>query len=80
MKESIDFDASGIKPVKASGIRWIAHKAGALKKVLYKYITFKYSLCTDKSHSEKERSKFKGYLKQWQSAKILVNIAYYIDV
>ena len=39
MKESIDFDASGIKPVKASGIRWIAHKAGALKKVLYKYIT-----------------------------------------
>ena len=37
VKESIEFDASGIKPVKASGTHWIVHKVGALKKLLDKY-------------------------------------------
>ena len=60
VKESIEFDASGIKPVKASGTHWIAHKVGALKKLLDKYsiyIIHLQSLCTDKSYSEKEKSK-----------------------
>ena len=83
MKESIKFNVSCIKPVKTSGSHWIAYKVGALKKLLYKYsiyIIHLQSLCTDKSYLEKERSKFKEYLKQWQSMEILVNIAYYIDV
>ena len=64
----IKFDASCIKPVKTSGSHWIAHNVGALKKLLYKYsiyIIHLQSLCKDKSYLEKERSKFKEYLKQW---------------
>ena len=83
VKESIEFDTLGIKPVKASGNCWIVHKVGALRKLLDKYsiyIIHLQSLCTDKSYLEKERSKFKGCLKQLQSIKMLVNIAYYIDV
>ena len=69
--------------MKTSGSHWIAYKVGALKKLLYKYsiyIIHLQSLCTGKSYLEKERSKFKEYLKQWQSTEMLVNIAYYIDV
>ena len=83
VKQSIEFDASGVKPIKASGTRWIAHKIGALKKLLDKYsiyILHLENLCSDKSYPEKDRAKFKGYLKQWQSTKMLLHIAFYIDV
>ena len=38
VKESIEFDASGIKSMKASSTCWIAHNVGALKKLLDIYI------------------------------------------
>ena len=27
MKETMEFDSAGVRPVRASGTRWIAHKA-----------------------------------------------------
>ena len=70
VKQSIEFDVSGVKPIKVSGTRWIAHKIGALKKLLDKYsiyILHLANLCSDKSYPEKDRAKFKVYLKQWQT-------------
>ena len=63
VKEGLEFDATGVKPVRANGTCWIAHRFSALKKVLDKmsiYIMHLQSLCTDKSYTSKERSKFQG--------------------
>ena len=37
LKGCITFDDSGIRPVRASGSRWISHKLNAMRRVLSKY-------------------------------------------
>ena len=83
VKESNEFDASGTKPVKAINNRWRAHKIRTLKILLDKYSIYIIHLrspCTDQGCLEKERSKFKEYLKESQSTKMLVNTSYYIGL
>lgn len=83
VKESNEFDASDTKPVKAINNRWRAHKIRTLKILLDKYSIYIIHLrspCTDQGCSEKERSKFKEYLKESQSTKMLVNTTYYIGL
>ena len=35
LKECICIDEAGIKPVRASGSRWVSHKLNAMRRVLY---------------------------------------------
>ena len=37
LKEGLCFDNAGVKPVRASGSRWVAHKLAAMKRVLSKF-------------------------------------------
>ena len=37
LKEFFEFDDAGVKPVRASGSRWITHKLSAMKRVVSKY-------------------------------------------
>ena len=34
------FDDAGIRPIRASGSRWVSHKLNAMKRVLSKYGAF----------------------------------------
>ena len=34
LKQCLQFDDGGVKPIEASGSRWISHKLNALKRVL----------------------------------------------
>ena len=36
-KKCLCFDDAGVKPVHASGSRWVAHKLNAMKRVLLKF-------------------------------------------
>ena len=79
----MEYDATGVKPVRANGTRWVAHRVAAMKKILDKfdvYMVHLESLCNDATYSTKDRSKFQGYLKKWNSTKMLLYIAYYIDI
>ena len=83
VKESMEYDATGVKPVRANDTRWVAHRVAAMKKILDKfdvYMVHLESLCNDATYSTKDRSKFQGYLKKWNSTKMLLYIVYYIDI
>ena len=62
-----------VKPVKASGTRWISHKVNAMKLCLFKwglYIEHLENMMNDKSVLAKDRAKIKGYLKDRSKAEI----------
>ena len=79
----MNFEEGGVKPVKASGTRWIAHKVNAMKVCLDKwgiYIMHLETLSEDRSIPTKDRSKLKGYLKDWSKPKVPLLLAYFIDL
>ncbi len=63
LKQFIQFDDSGIKPVRASGSRWISHKLSAMKRVLSKfgaYSSHLIALSEDHSVKAADRAKLRG--------------------
>jgi hypothetical protein len=78
-----DFEEGAVKPKRASGTRWIEFKLSALRIVLDKYgvyIQHLENLSSDKDVPGKDRQKIKGYLQQWKSSHMLLNVALFIDV
>ena len=83
MKESYDFDNAGVRPIRASGTRWISHKIGTMTRILDKfglYITHLENVATDTSYRAKERNQIKGYLNKWKNSKMLVNLCFYLEL
>ena len=37
LKQCIEFDGGGVRPVRASGSRWISHKLNAMKRIVAKF-------------------------------------------
>ena len=37
IKEYFKFDDNGVKPLRASGLRWVSHKVNAIRRILSKY-------------------------------------------
>ena len=37
LQQCLSFDENGVKPVRASGTRWVSHKINAMKRVLLKF-------------------------------------------
>ena len=76
MKESYNFDNTGVTPTRASGTRRISHKTGAVTRILDKFglcITHLENVATGTSYRAKERNRIKGYLDKWKNSKMLVN-------
>ncbi|XP_065667866.1 zinc finger protein 862-like [Hydra vulgaris] len=83
LEEGNSFDIAGIRPKKASGTRWIAHKIQALEMILDKYRVYMKHLenmTADFSFTQAERAKFKGYHQQWNHGRIPLYIALFIEV
>ena len=57
------FDDAGVKPVCASGSRWIVHKLNAMKRVISKfaYTNHLASLSEDPSLRFADKAKLNGY-------------------
>ena len=71
--DSFEFLDGGVKPKKASGTRWIAHKTRALDLIIDKYgllMQHLENLSEDKSYPAKERQTFKGWYNKWTKARI----------
>ena len=83
LKACFSFDDAGVKPVRASGSRWVTHKQNAMKRVISKfgaYTNHLAALSEDKSVRPADRAKLKGYYSKWTDAKYLFGCALFIDL
>ena len=83
MKDGFEFDDAGVRPIKAAGTRWIAHKTSAMSRIIDKfglYISHLENVASDTSYRATERARIKGFLKNWKTAKMLVNLCFYQDI
>ena len=83
LKECFNFDDAGVKPVRASGSRWVGHKVNAMKRVLSKFGAYTSHIATlseDRSVKPADRAKLKGYYNKWTDAKYLVGCSLFIDL
>ena len=72
LRECVEFDDAGVRPLHASGSRWVAHKLNAMKRVLSKfgaYTMYLTNLSKDSSVKSVDRAKLQGYLRKWLDAK-----------
>ena len=84
IKETFEFADDSVRPIRASGTRWIAHKLNAIQRILDKYGIYishlENSITEDKAYKADQRAKMKGYIKEWKSSKMLFNLAFYCDI
>ena len=83
LKQCIEFDDAGIRPVRASGSRWVTHKLSAMKRILSKFGAYTSHLTTlseDSSVKSADRAKLRGYLKKWTDAKYLLGCAFFVNL
>ena len=83
MSATFEFDETGVKPIRACGTRWIDHKTKAMQRVVGKFGVYMgqiESVTSNKEYETSMRQKCKGYLRQWKSANILLNMVFYQDL
>ena len=72
---SVD-DGNGIKPIRASGSRWLMHKWNAIKNMLSVYTNHIALLSVDSSVKPADRAKLKGYYQRWTDSEYLLGCAF----
>ena len=83
LQQCLTLDDAGIRPVRASGSRWVTHKLNAMKRVLSKfgaYTNHLTALSEDKSVKSSDRAKLRGYCKKWVDAKYVLGCAFFVDL
>ena len=81
--EFVSFTDKGVKPVRASGSRWISHKLSAMRWIISKYGAYTMhlvALSQDRSVRSTDRAKLQGYCKQWVDSKYLLGCALFVDL
>jgi hypothetical protein len=82
-KETFNFAEGSLKPKRANGIRWIAHKLDALKLLVDKFgIIMQHleTLSCDNSVNSADQAKLRGYLKKWKTEKLFLFSCFFIDL
>ena len=83
LKECLNFDNAGVKPIRSSGSRWVSHKLNAMKRVISTFRAYTNhinSLSEDSSVKSSDYSKLKGYYSKWTDAKHLLGCALFVDL
>ena len=78
LKDCFQFDDDGVRPLRASGSRWVCHKLNAMQRVLSNYGAYTSHLATlfeDSSVKFTDQEKLKGYIHKWTNAKYLIGCA-----
>ena len=79
LRQCVEFNDAGVRPLRASGSRWMSHKLNAMKRVLSKfgaYTNHLIALSMDSSVKAVNRAKLQGYLRKWVDAKYLLGCAF----
>ena len=83
LQQCLKFDDAGIRPVRASGSRWVTHKVNAMKRVLSKfgaYTNHLIALSEDSSVKSSDQAKLRGYCQKWVNAKYLLGCSFFVDL
>ena len=83
LRQCVEFDDSGVRPLRASGSRWVSHKVNAMKRILSKFgacTNHLTALSMDSSVQAVDRAKLQGYLRKWVDAKYLLGCAFFVDL
>ena len=78
----LDQEDGGIRPIRASGSRWIAHKWNAMKHILSKYGAYTshlLALSEDQSVKANDQAKLKGFYNKWIDATYILGCAVFAD-
>ena len=81
--EFISFTGKGLRPIRASGSRWISHKLNTMRRILSKYGAYTMhvvALSEDRSVRSTDREKLHGYCKQWVDSNYLLGCALFVDL
>ena len=73
----------GNRPLRACGTRFVAHKVAVLERVVSRfgaYCNHLTNLSEDHTVKSVDRQKLKGYVLQWQRAKMLLGCAFFHDL
>ena len=83
MRQCFEFEeGGGVKPVRAIGTKWLAHKVAAVERVYDKYgiyIMQLENIPVDPSYKADQQAKVSGYLKSWKMSKMLLHATFYLD-
>ena len=83
LKEFLNFDDNGVKPIRANGTGWVTHKLCAMKRVLSKFSVYTHhlaALSVDSTVKSADWAKLKGYYLQWVNSKYILGCALFIDI
>ena len=66
-----------MRPVRASGTRWVSHKVEAMKRVLSKFGAYtSHLVALSEDTNVRDRTKLKGFVTKWTDAKYLWDVQY----
>ncbi len=80
LRQCLTFGDAGIRPVRASGSRWVTHKLNAMKRVLSKfgaYTNHLAALSEDSSVKSSDQAKLRGYCQKWVDAQVPPGLCFF---
>ena len=76
-------DGGGVRPLRACGTRFLAHKVCALERIIDRfgaYLNHLLALIEDPKTKPVDRRKLKGYVTKWKDSKVLLGCAVFHDI
>ena len=75
LRGCLSFDDAGVRPLQASGTRWVSHKVEAMKRVLSRFGAYTSHLAAlSEDKTIRDRAKLKGFYTKWTDAKYLLGV------
>ena len=75
--------SGGVRPLRACGTRFIAHKVCALERIIDRFgahLNHLVALIEDPKTKLVDRQKLKGYVTKWKDSKVLLGCAVFHDI
>ena len=77
----LEFDDDGVRPVRASGSRWISHKLNAMERVVSISMALNTAHlsapCCDSSVNPSDHARLTGYLLKWIDVEYLLRCGFF---
>ena len=82
LKNQYEFYGAGVKPIKATGTRWIDHKLRAMERVVDKYGLYCQHLqhLIPETKNSKDRATLQGKFNKMIEAKVPLRCAFFVDI
>ena len=80
LEESEMSNKYGIRPIRACGTRFVAHKVSAINRLIERHGAYLSHLTEDPTVKAIDKQKIKGYIRKWRDCKMLLGCALFHDL